>query len=277
MKSNKRFRVDWNLMKSGILVVVLATATFFTVPAIEANIIVLSDNFESADTSGGSVPLLGRVSDTGQVWTNFGLFGAGGDLRIDPTFSASGANNAAGGSTGNRGNSILLGTTISPSNYGSLILDLDFESPGAANTPQFWLSNAGGTANASLNWRADTHALGWEGLGVPGFFVDTDTGVIGPASLVRSLHVAMHIELNAQTVDFRWFDNADPSDPTTSGSSGTFSYAPTYEPDRLHIYRNAANGSSISGFDNIVVAVPEPSAAALLAVGGLILRRRMRG
>lgn len=244
----------------------LAVTGSVAILAASAQAAVFSDNFND----GADLALAGQVADTGQTWTNLTLWAnGGGGLGVNPVYGTNGTP-VAGSGTADAGNSVELGTTVTS---GVVTLDLDFENPGAYNTPQFWLGNASGSANASLTWRADTGQLGWEGLSYTSFMSDTDEADNTNTSLVRSLHITLTVDIDAKTFAFSWFDNADPGDATTSGSFGPQAYTPTFEPSRFHLYRNGGNANFYSGFDNVVIEVPEPASLGLIALLGLVRRR----
>src|SRR5688572_17551645 len=216
-----------------------------------------------------SFPLADHTAATGQEWGPFTLFPVTNVFHINPSYSTTGSPAAGGGAgASGGGNSVPLGTAL----VAPFIMQVDFENPGQFNDAQFWLSDMANGRHASLYWDTDNARLGFEGLSVPAFFMNT--GITNN----NSLHVSLQVDPGAHTVQVSWFDNNDPADPATTGTS-SFSYSSgiTYNPDTLHLYRNVANGVAVSSFDNVHIdAVPEPASLAVLGMAGLGLMRCRR-
>jgi hypothetical protein len=210
-----------------------------------------SDDFESSNIA---LPVTGQAADTGQVWTDFTFFGSYPSFGVDTLYGLNFSQGA--GTSGNpfSGNSVILG---SPINSGIIILEMDLQTQkpgvGGAATPQkqFWLRDSAGGQFASIAWYQTNGKIWFEGLGISESPVDRhDSGFF---QLTGSIHVTLNIDLDDKTVSYSWFDNADPSDPTTSGDIDLGTYAPAFAPDTLDIFGHGENGIG-SGFDNIRIA-----------------------
>ena len=227
--------------------------------------VIFADSFNKDEPgTGPRGALSGKVADTGQTWVDFPhAWCPGKTLYVGAIHASDGINGAGGSGSGISGSTVPLDTTL---DSGPIRLEMDFTADsGSGGTPQFWLRDSVNSQNASLQWNASGN-ITFEGLG----FSDSwhSTGLTSGA-----LHVTMDVDLDGKTIAYSWHDV---NNPGNSGSVSLGSYAATYVPDHLDIYRGAGRPA---GFDNIVLhRIPEPSSVALLVLGlgllGLCRRRR---
>jgi hypothetical protein len=241
--------------------------------------IILQDDFESpSDTES----LTGRTTSTGQTWGDFNHYDPapfGGTFTFRGGYETGSGSHGVGGG-GRKGNSILLGRTLTTEKV-RLGIDLTVQPNAQPKWPQIWFAGEN-NKGISFNWDANKNgvsSLNFEHSGTMknnGAFSNQqfDTGMAPEGG---QLHVDLDIDLGAKTLNVSWNEiggNASGSEfyGTYSSDAGTY-----VNPNRLSIFVND-HGGGTHGFDNIVIEIiPEPTALVLLGLGTLVLGVRRRG
>ena len=220
--------------------------------------LVFADNFNDSSTAGDG-DLTGQAADTGQTWASFALGGwtVPYTMYVGTGYGSGGTQGAGvGTSTGNHGNSVALGTTLSGGPI-RLEMDLRNDSSSGSGGPQFWLRDSVSGKSASLIWH--TGLIWLEGRDLP--IQQQSAGLTSGI-----LHVILDVDLENKLVEYSWYDFNDPNDATHSGTVILGPYTAAFAPDQLHIWKNS--GSSYIGYDNIALyQIPEPGSLTLLALG----------
>ena len=215
--------------------------------------IYLSDDFQD-DTPGR---LTGQATDTEQVWGTFTLWAGPTSFDVDTlyglnyTLGAGKANDIAGNAYGN---TVALGAALTS---GIVIAEMDMQTqaPGYGGATyvahQFWLRDSAGVS-ASLGLAGANDKIQFEGLGLP----TQPLNSVGLGHVTGSLHIKMEIDLDSRTVSYSWYDNTNPTEPTTSGRVDVGTYAVAFAPETLDIYGYGQSGVIGCGFDNIRIYGP---------------------
>lgn len=241
--------------------------------------IILQDDFESpSDTES----LTGRTAATGQTWGNFTHFTPSpnrGTFNFRGGYETGNGSYGVGGG-GNKGNTILLGRTLTTEKV-RLGIDLTVQPNVQPKWPQIWFAGDN-NKGFSFNWdanKAGVSTISFEHSGTMknnGAFNNQsfDTGMDPGAG---QLHVDLDMDLSAKTLNVSW--NEIGGDASGSAFYGTYSSdaGSFVNPNRLSIFMNDGGGGT-HGFDNIVIEIiPEPTTLVLLGLGTLVLGVRRRG